>query len=249
VSRFYDDLAPDHHLIFDDWETSLAWQGRVLTNIIQSQWPAHNTVLDVSCGIGTQVLALAMNGFQVTGSDLSPRAVERARIEAERRNHRTDLTVCDMRQAFAHHGGGFDLVISCDNSIPHLLTDADISTALGQMFACLRPGGGCLLTVRDYDQEPRGKNIIKPIRAFTRNSVRNLVVQVWDFEKDHYDVTMFILEETLASHNVRTRKMRSRYYAIGVNSILAMMDATGFQRATRLDGVFYQPVLVGTKPN
>jgi len=54
VSRFYDDLAPDHHLIFDDWETSLAWQGRVLTNIIQSQWPAHNTVLDVSCGIGTQ---------------------------------------------------------------------------------------------------------------------------------------------------------------------------------------------------
>jgi hypothetical protein len=49
-----------------------------------------------------------------------------------------------MRGAFAQHGGGFDLVVSCDNSIPHLLSDAEISLALRQMLACLRPGGGCL---------------------------------------------------------------------------------------------------------
>jgi len=53
-------------------------------------------------------------------------------------------------------------VISCDNSIPHLLSDDDILAALREMHACLRSGGGCLLTMRDYDREERGKGIVKP---------------------------------------------------------------------------------------
>ena len=31
--------------------------------------------------------------------------------------------------------------------------DAATVLAFQQLYACTRPGGGCLLTVRDYDQE------------------------------------------------------------------------------------------------
>jgi SAM-dependent methyltransferase len=94
-------------------------------------------------------------GFPGHASDLSVKAVERARREAKERGQDIGLSVCDMRESRAHHGGGFDVVISCDNSVPHLLSDSDILVALKAMHACLRPGGGCLLTVRDCDREPR----------------------------------------------------------------------------------------------
>jgi 2-polyprenyl-3-methyl-5-hydroxy-6-metoxy-1,4-benzoquinol methylase len=84
--------------------------------------------------------------------DLSPREIARAAEETETRGLEIQYSICDMRAAFQHHGGGFDLAISCDNSITHLLTDADFVLALEQMHAC-GPGGGCLLTVRDYDKE------------------------------------------------------------------------------------------------
>jgi SAM-dependent methyltransferase len=248
MSSFYDELAPFYHLIFDDWETSIERQGTMLTQIIRARWPDHHSLLDVSCGIGTQAIALAINGFQVKGSDISSRAVERAIGEARQRNMDIAFSVCDMREAFAQHGGGFDLVISCDNSIPHLLTDAEISMALSQMFACLRPGGGCVMTVRDYEREPRGKNIVKPIRAVTRSGIRYVVFQVWDFEGELYDLTMFFVEENVSTRTVSARAMRSRYYAIGIPRLIALMREAGFQDTKRLDDVFYQPVLLGTKP-
>jgi SAM-dependent methyltransferase len=248
MSDFYDELAPLYHLIFPDWDASIERQGRELAAVIRSRWPGLRTVLDVTCGIGTQAIALAANGFGVTASDLSERAVERAKAEASLRRQRVRFSVCDVRRAYDHHGGGFDLVVSCDNSLAHLLTDADLSAALGQMYRCLRPGGGCLLTVRDYDREQRGRNVVKPYGVRVEGGKRYLALQVWDFEGEHYNLTMFLLAEDVASREVSARAMRSRYYAVGTGKLLDLMRQAGFDDVARLDGVFYQPVLVGTRP-
>jgi SAM-dependent methyltransferase len=244
---FYDELAPLYHLIFEDWDTSIRRQGLRLSAIIKSEWPSHQTVLDVSCGIGTQAIALAMNDFTVTASDLSSKAIERAKAEAARRDQSIKFSVCDMRTANKHHGTGFDLVMSCDNSIPHLLNDSEITLALRQMFSCLRSGGGCLLTVRDYDLEARGTNIVKPYGARIENGKRYVAFQVWDFQGDVYDLTIFFVEEDISSKAVTTRAMRARYYAIGTDKLMNLMREVGFSNLRRLDDVFYQPVLVGTR--
>jgi SAM-dependent methyltransferase len=247
MSNFYDDLAPFYHLIFEDWNASMARQGEQLQRIIHSQWPEHRSVLDVSCGIGTQAIALATRGFQVKASDLSVKQIQRAIREAKQRGQDIAFLVCDMRNAHAYHGDGFDVVICCDNSLPHLLSDQDILVALREMFACLRPGGGCLLTVRDYDQEPRGRNIVRPYDVRQENGKRYLGFQVWDFVGDLYDLTLFLIEEDLSSKAVHTHAMRSRYYAVSTHRLLALMQEAGFQKVAKLDEGFYQPVLVGTK--
>jgi SAM-dependent methyltransferase len=244
---FYDELAPLYHLIFEDWDASIHRQGQKLSAIVRSEWPSHQTVLDVSCGIGTQAIALAMNGFRVTASDLSPKETERAKIEALHRGQDIEFSVCDMREASTHHGTGFDVVISCDNSVPHLLSDADILLALRQMHACLCFGGGCLLTVRDYDREERGTNIVKPYGSRMEGGKRYVAFQVWDFKGDVYDLTVFFVEEDISSKIVTTRTMRSQYYAISTEKLIALMGEAGFSNVRRLDNVFYQPVLVGTK--
>jgi hypothetical protein len=44
-----------------------------------------------------------------------------------------------------------------------------------------------------------------------------------------------------------THVMRSRYYAVGTDKLLALLRQAGFRSAERLDGRFYQPVLLGKK--
>jgi len=248
---FYDQLTPLYHLIHQDWEGSIQRQGEQLAALVESRWPGSRKLLDVSCGIGTQAIGLAQRGYAVTASDLSPNEIARAGREAALRHVDLTLSVCDMRQAHAHHGSGFDVVISCDNSLPHLLTDHDLLTAFKEMRACLREGGGCLVTVRDYEREERGKNLVKPYGTRLVDGRRYLLFQVWDFdyphEGEHYDLSFFFVEENLSTREVKTHVMRSRYYAVSTLRLIELMREAGFENVQQLDGVFYQPVLVGTR--
>ncbi|MEM7344209.1 MAG: hypothetical protein AAF485_08190 [Chloroflexota bacterium] len=47
----------------------------------------------------------------------------------------------------------------------------------------------------------------------------------------------------------QTNVMRAHYYAISTTRLLALLSEAGFADVKRLDGVFYQPVLVGTRPD
>ncbi len=188
MSDFYERLTPFFHMIYADWDATITAHGKMLDDIIRSEWgDSANSVLDVSCGIGTQSIALAMLGYQVKASDLSAAAVERARQEAEARNLSIPFAVGDMRDVYSHYGGGFDAAISAGNAVPHLLSDAEILEALREMRRCLRPGGGTVVTMRQYDHEERGKGLIHPFRVFDEGDRRFVIFQVWDFEGDIYD--------------------------------------------------------------
>jgi SAM-dependent methyltransferase len=247
MANFYDDLAAMYHLIFEDWDVSIERQGEQLSKLIHTHWPGASSLLDVSCGIGTQTLALAKRGYRLTASDLSVSSIERARREAEARDLTISFSVCDMRKVFTHHGPGFDVVISCDNSVPHLLNNEDILAAFEQMYFCLKPGGGCLITVRDYQAETRGKNLVKPYDQRIVSGRRYIGLQVWDFEGEHYQLTLFFTEEDLDSRKVHTHVFRTTYYAVTIDTLLSLMEQARFVDIKCLDNVFYQPVLIGTK--
>jgi SAM-dependent methyltransferase len=247
MQDFYDELAPFYHLLFDDWDAGMERQGRQLAAIIRGNWPHTSTVLDVTCGIGTQAIALAANGYRVTASDLSAGAIDRARSEAHKRGRDISFSVCDMLSAHSHHGSGFDLVISCDNALPHLLTDEAIRAALKQMLDCARPGGGCLVTIRDYEHEKRGKNILKPYGVHVEGGNRYVLFQIWDFEGDIYNLALYVVKEDLNSKHVTAEAMHSRYYAISPATMKQLMHDVGFQNVKRVDAN-NQAVLLGTVP-
>jgi len=92
------------------------------------------------------------------------------------------------------------------------------------MFACLKPGGGCLLTVRDYDREPRGTNIVKPYDARIETANVFSRCRCGIFAGEVYDLTLYMIEEDLGSGAVTAQAMRSRYYAIGTDRLLALMQ-------------------------
>src|SRR5947207_15888204 len=86
VRAFYDDLAPRYHLVYEDWETSVARQGGALASLIAEHWGVNaHAELDGALGIGTQALGLLARGFRVTGLEHSMGAVTRPRREWVRR--------------------------------------------------------------------------------------------------------------------------------------------------------------------
>jgi methylase of polypeptide subunit release factors len=86
VARFYDDLSASYHLLFEDWDQTIAWQAEILDDLLTRLCgPGPKIILDAACGIGTQALGFATKGHKVDGSDLSPAAITRAKREAVRK--------------------------------------------------------------------------------------------------------------------------------------------------------------------
>lgn len=244
---FYDGLAPYYHLIFDDWDESMRRQGAQLDAIIRAEWgPSVHTILDAAAGVGTQALPLARLGYDVTASDRSAAAIERCGREAARRGLRLRTATADLRSLSSTHDR-FDLVLACDNALPHLLSDEEILLAFAQCFRCTAPGGGCLISVRDYPDVPPDGTELRPYGVRDVDDTRYVVYQVWTWDGVFYDLALCITEDTGAPDG-RTRIFRTRYYAIPVGRLLALMRRAGYERVRRVDGAYYQPVLVGTRP-
>ena len=242
----YDEIVQLYHLIYDDWDDSIRRQAAQLSQVVRSVWGEDvRSVLDLTCGIGTQAIGLAQQGFRVTASDVSANSVERAKSEAKLRNVNIGFTVCNILDAAGHHGSCFDLAISCDNSIPHLLSDDEILSALWQMFECLRSGGGILITLRNYDDSERRKGDLLPYGVRTHQGKRYAVFQTREFDEDHYDVSMYFVEET---DPPTVQVGRSKYYAVSPERVMELMNDAGFVDVQQFDNAYYQPVLVGTRP-
>ena len=104
---------------------------------------AGKRVLDVGCGDGTNAAILARLGAQVTGIDVSPRAIEVAEARA-RINGVAERTrfVCAPLETTRLEPASFDIVW-VDAVLHHLL--ADLDAVLGKLAALLRPGGEILI--------------------------------------------------------------------------------------------------------
>jgi SAM-dependent methyltransferase len=107
--------------------------------------PAGAKVLEVGCGPGHLSIRLArQHGLEVTGVDLDPAMIERARANADRRGngeeHRPSFLVGDVA-SLAFPDGSFDLVVST-MSMHHW---ADPTAGLAEIGRVLRPGAQVLV--------------------------------------------------------------------------------------------------------
>lgn len=139
------DQDPEHPQLWDD---PLLWQivlERPYAHLIERSLCAGGPALELGCGDGELTLALARRGLDVTGIDLSPARVERARENARREGldgpatyEPGDLNLCPLPQRV------FGCVIAHD-SLHHILR---LEALLDRVREALRPGG--ILLVSDF---------------------------------------------------------------------------------------------------
>lgn len=110
--------------------------------VAQLKLKPGSRVLDIGCGRGRHALALYALGFEVSGIDLSPSAIEEARL------HETDrlkFVRADMRSFDL--GQSFDLVINLFTSFGYFQTAEDNLAVLRRVRSHLKAGG---IFVLDY---------------------------------------------------------------------------------------------------
>jgi glycine/sarcosine N-methyltransferase len=246
VEAFYDRLADHYHLIFDDWRAGGHWQADVLLPVLDAAAGGSvRTLHDATCGIGTQAIPLAELGLEVRGTDLSERALERAREEAAAAGVAIELSVADVRELRVPEPA--DAVVSLDNSLPHLLEDGDLERAIASMAASARPGGAVAVSVRDYDAQltPEG------VRVFGEPPERHGVVVFWHWEVEGvvYWLDHVVLTEAGGWSVVTSGSVRFRAYKRA--ELEAAFAGAGLHDVRWLsaeESGYYQPLVVGTRP-
>ena len=146
---------------------------------VASVAPAGAQVLEVGCGPGHLSIRLARHyGLEVTGLDLDPAMIARARANPHRPEtgdqHRSEFLVGDVA-ALAFPDRSFDLVVST-LSMHHW---ADPAAGLAEIGRVLRPGARALIWdfrpgVRPHPFGPRHAHIPDPV-DHTHNSPLGVV--------------------------------------------------------------------------
>lgn len=246
--HFYDALASEYHLLFEDWWSAAQWHGRVIAGVLAERGMSQGALLDCTCGIGTQALPLAALGYSVTATDVSHAAVGRARVEAAARGIKVDFKVCDVREVRDHVVGAFDGVISCDNALPHLLTDDELQRALRSVRACLRPAGLLLASLRDYDALRLSRPDGVPITVHGHVGSRHGSGQAWRWSADaeYVDIELFTFTEEV-SGSWRARSASTRYRALRRAKLESLLKSAGYTAVEWLMpsvSGYYQPIVV-----
>jgi SAM-dependent methyltransferase len=93
--------------------------------------------IDLGCGIGENVIYLAQQGFEVTGVDISPRAIAKARRKAQAAGVSPTFLVGDVTNLTGVEGP-FDLVV--DNGCLHSLFRSAREGYVRTLLRLTRPG-------------------------------------------------------------------------------------------------------------
>jgi ubiquinone/menaquinone biosynthesis C-methylase UbiE len=94
--------------------------------------------IDLGCGTGTNVITLARMGWQATGVDFSPRAIQLARQKAKKAQVQAEFQVGDVTN-LRKISGPYDFAL--DLGCFHGLSSSGREKYLGEMERILRPGG------------------------------------------------------------------------------------------------------------
>jgi SAM-dependent methyltransferase len=134
-------------------------EARRLANLIEEKIPPgdFSDVVDVGCGRGRHSIALAERGYHVTGLDLSPTAIEKARQIAEERDlSNVRFIVQDMRQPL---DDTFDAAFNLFTTFGYFLEDSENERVLKSVNSMLKPKG---LFLVDYLNATKVENELVP---------------------------------------------------------------------------------------
>jgi SAM-dependent methyltransferase len=247
VERFYDELADDYAALFADWDASVRRQGQVIDRLVRRCLRSGaRSILDCTCGIGTQAIGLSLRGYVVKGTDISGAAIARARVEAARMGVSVPFEVADVR-SLPSVEVPFDVVIAFDNALPHLVEPRDLSAALSSIEAVLRPEGLFLASIRDYDGLLKDRPVGEAPRLFGPAGSRSLVTQAWEWDPTEptYRLHQFILREQ-PTGDWSARHLEAGYRALRRGELSEALVRAGFRDVRWLETVktgFYQPVV------
>ena len=183
----YDQFASDYDH-FVNWKNRLSGELPFIEkNLNQLKGSAKNKIklLDAATGTGMHAIALAKEGFEVAGADLSTEMINIARRNAQDAGVNVRFEAVGFGSLVATFSGqSFDALLCLGNSLPHLLNENDLKKAISDFATCLRPGGWLLIQNRNFDEVMGRQDRWMEPQTFSEGDTQWVFERFYDFNAD-----------------------------------------------------------------
>jgi 2-polyprenyl-3-methyl-5-hydroxy-6-metoxy-1,4-benzoquinol methylase len=152
----------------------------------------HGRVLDVGCGTGEHASLAASLGFDTTGIDGAPLAIEKAQAKARERGLDVRFVVGDVLE-LASFGEQWDTVLDC--GVFHVFDDDERGVYVENLAAAVSPGGRYFMLCFS-DEQP---GVAGP-RRVSREEIRASFANGWRIDS---------IESSLIETNMQDRDARA----------------------------------------
>jgi len=155
--QVYDEFSQDYDR-FVNWQTRLGYEIPFIQKYLRraetrNKRRAH--LLDVACGSGMHIIALAKQGFITSGVDLSPKMIEKAGENARAAGVKVNFRESSFGNLQAdlldQPEFPYDMITCLGNSLPQMLPTEQNQTTQWDRANCLNPGGYLLFQNRNFD--------------------------------------------------------------------------------------------------
>ena len=186
------------------------------------------SVLDLTCGTGSQIFHLLKCGFEVTGSDISNGMLKIAERKAKQEKIKIKFLRGDMRNI---HVGKFDAAITIFNAIGHL-TKAGFNKTIRNIHKNLSDGGIYIFDIINLNYVLDKDNIMKMslerMATSGKLKVRELQHSIVDNNGILISYTIFYTQKSkqtpqVASKNVVTLQLCTAH------ELKKMLNKNGFK--------------------
>lgn len=227
-SSHYDNDA-QHYDAFNEKRSQII--NKTIHTILQKY--AASTVLDLTCGTGSQLFYLIKHGYQVIGSDINSKMLEIAKNKAKKNNQNIQFIQGDMRTT---HAGEFDAVITIFNAIGHL-TKKDFEKTIQNINQNLKPGGLYIFDIFNLDYMLHENNITKlTIDWQTINGdIKAREIQYSTIDSDGILASYTILHEEKKSQKPKTTKSVQTLQIYTATELKKMLKQNGFKVVAQTD--------------
>ncbi|QBD76843.1 class I SAM-dependent methyltransferase [Ktedonosporobacter rubrisoli] len=138
-------------------------------------------LLDLACGTGTMAIRMAELGFQVTGIDIIPEMIERAKQKAHMQGATLEWVVADARTFQLQKQ--FSFIYMLGNAFQHFLSRADHEALLARVWEHLQPQGSFLFGTRNPSPRNLFETRFSEPQKFTQPDGRQYIIR----EQQEYD--------------------------------------------------------------
>jgi SAM-dependent methyltransferase len=184
-------------------------------------------VLELGCGTGRLTVAIAQNGIDIVGVDLSESMLEAARRKARAAGVEVPFIHADMRDL--NLDGQFATILIPGNSLLHLLTNQELKQCLAGVRRHLALGGRLLFDISKWDMSRYARDPAQRYPAFTQGDITVEEISSYDAAAQVRDVVWYLSTASAPDF----RKIEYRLRVIFPRELLLLLETVGLHLEAR----------------
>ncbi|MBI2774744.1 class I SAM-dependent methyltransferase [Candidatus Dependentiae bacterium] len=194
------------------------------------------TVLDLTCGTGSQVFWLADKGYEIIGADINAKMLKIAKNKGKQEKIEVKFIKCDMRTASI---GKFGAVITIFNAVGHL-TKNDFEKAMRAIYNNLHNDGLYIFDIFNARYFQKDNNITKLTIDWQKKDgkIKSRIIQ-YSTINDTGVLSSFTIELLQkSSESLKTTKHTNTLQIYSSDELKEMLHRNGFKviRKCAIDG-------------